>query len=267
MENEKLVKLSLPFSENRNITVRVYVPARSEEMNFPVIYMTDGQNLFYDEDSSFGCWHTMEAVKELSARTGKAAVIVGIHNDGAPLQRTCDLTPCSIGTLRYPPDMPEEIRRMCVPDGEAFESFIINTVMPAVEKDFPVKTGRENTAFCGSSSGGLFAFYIALNHPELFSFSGVFSPAPINMIYDYQEAEKWMLSKLGGNMPFLYMYSGGADQAEKDILSGLEQVCAFLEDKYPSELIKKVVSPDMKHHESAWEQVFRDFLAIFLSAQ
>ena len=65
MIKEQTVTMYLPYVEGKNKTVRVYVPEHDECEKLPVIYMTDGQNLFdLDKESGqFGCWYTREAVK------------------------------------------------------------------------------------------------------------------------------------------------------------------------------------------------------------
>ena len=80
MIKEELYELSLPYYSGENKKVRVYVPEHEKAETLPVIYMTDGQNLFEDNNpGQFGCWYTHEAIKEV----GKA-IIVGIHNDEGP---------------------------------------------------------------------------------------------------------------------------------------------------------------------------------------
>ena len=146
MNKEQLVTLQLPYREAGTKTVRVFVPEHGEEELLPVIYMTDGQNLFEDNrPRQFGCWYTREAVKEERKKSGKAAIIVGIHNDESPVQRAKELTPKSIGAIIFPDDMPEHVRKMMAPEGELFDDFVVNTVMPEIEKRFPVQTGREYT--------------------------------------------------------------------------------------------------------------------------
>ena len=169
MINESLTTLTLPYDDSRTKTVRVFVPAHGEGEKFPVIYMTDGQNLFDEESSSFGSWHTREAVRAELESGGRGAVIVGIHNDEDPKTRASELMPKGIGTLVGP----EEIIRSFTPAGEAFDSFVIDTVIPEIEKSFPVLTGRENTAFCGSSSGGMMSLFTALSHPDVYGAAGV----------------------------------------------------------------------------------------------
>ncbi len=267
MVNEKIAVLSLPYAGKGSKTVRVYVPAHEEGETFPVIYMTDGQNLFEfePERGQFGSWYADKAVLDEQNLTGRAAVIVGIHNDGSPMERTSELTPVTMSDLVFPPDMPEELKNALSPQGEIFDDFVINTVMPAVESQFPVKTGKKYTAFCGSSSGGLQSFFTVLSHQDKFSMGGVFSPAL--MMYEKSGLERWIRSKTADKdqIPFLYMYTGGADGLEQEIARDFEWLCGILEEQCLLDRIKKSVMPEQPHHESAWENRFRDFIHIFLS--
>lgn len=248
------IKLSYPGKDNRR--VRVYVPGHTDGQTFPVVYMTDGQNLFDEETSSWGCWHTRESEQSIHREIGKSAVIVGIHNDNP--WRDNELTPGSIGEIIGP----EEMDGFTAPEGEIFDRFVTETVMPMVEAKFPVKTGRENTAFCGSSSGGLQAFFTVLSHPELFSAAGVFSPALL--LYRVEDLRRWINERLEKELPFLYLYTGAGDELEKRICVSVEQTLNILKKCYPKHLIKTVIKPEKKHHESAWEPVFADFLRDFL---
>ena len=268
VKKEEIVTLTLPYSPKRQKTVRVYIPAHEEGETFPVIYMTDGQNLFEEETTRFGSWLTHDAVKAEQAQSGKAAIIVGIHNDGSPLERNNDLTPKSIGKIN---GFLMKILAFPSPDGESFARFVTEVVKPAVEKKFPVKTDRDNTAFCGSSSGGLMSFYMALTYPGIFSAAGVFSPAMI--LYSEKDMSGWIRSRVsqangltnGQNMPFLYIYTGNGDKREKDMFKGEQQTYAVLKECYPNDLLKEVVIPDAMHNEGAWAPVFRDFLHFFLT--
>ena len=190
-------------------------------------------------------------------------MIVGIHNDVSPIQRTVELTPGCIGAPAYPQEMPKEMIAKLKPEGEVFEDFLLNTVKPAVEERFPVKKGRSNTAFCGSSMGGLFAFYIAMSHPDVFGFSGVLSPAFV--VFDPDDVAAWIKAHASGELPFIYLYSGAADELEKTICEVTESSYDVLKDLFPKSLLKKVIMPEQPHHEKAWEPIFRDFLHIFLS--
>lgn len=65
----------------------------------------------------------------------------------------------------------------CLPY-DNFINELINDVMPYVEKNYPVRVGRENTTLAGFSMGGRETLYIALKRPELFGYVCSISAAP-----------------------------------------------------------------------------------------
>lgn len=262
MISESITELSLPYPDKNDRLVRVYVPAHEDGETLPVIYMTDGQNVLYDEYATFGCWHTPEAIAEERKENGQAAIIAAIHCAPNSVDRTNEMTP-AIGEIFFPPDMPEEIRSMMQPQGEIFDSFIVNTVLPAVEKQFPVKTGRNNTAICGSSSGGLQAFFSAVSHPDTFCAAGVLSPA-FSIFYP-GSCFDWILSAVKDDMPYLYLYSGAGDPMEQQICQATDATYDFLLECYPAQKLNEVILPDAKHNEAAWKPIFKDFLHLFLT--
>ena len=267
MTEEAITVLSLPYHGNRTKTVRVFVPAHEEGETLPVIYMTDGQNLFESSPLQYGCWFTREAVREEQTKGSKGAVIVGIHNDGTPLERACELLPGTIATLLPPQGPGAEQAKDLVPEGEIFDDFILRTVMPAVEAQFPVKTGKAHTAFCGSSFGGLESFFTVLSHPDRYAAGGFFSP--VFMMFQKEELKDWIFSKTGdpASLSFLYLYMGGSDDMEKALTPDFELVCDTLQQRCHEQQFKKLVRKDMPHHETAWKTAFQDFLHIFLSQQ
>ena len=63
----------------------------------------------------------------------------------------------------------------------AYDNFInelTNDLMPWIESNYPVKTGRENTAITGFSMGGRESLYIGFSRPDLFAYVGAVCPAP-----------------------------------------------------------------------------------------
>ncbi len=253
-----LFDLTLPYPEKGARRVRVYVPAHGEDELLPVIYMTDGQNLFDEETGTWGCWHTREAMEAERQSSGRAAIIVGIHNDNP--WRDNELTPGSIGDVICAHLM----EGYTASEGEIFDSFMLGTVKPYVEQHFPVMTGRENTAVCGSSSGGLQAFFAALSHPEVFSAAGVFSPA--FLLYGEDDMRRWIHSRLtAAQLPYLYIYTGAGDDLEMRIYQSTEAVYDMLMACYPMHLLNEIVLFEQPHHEKAWAQIFPDFIHTFLN--
>ena len=62
-----------------------------------------------------------------------------------------------------------------------YDNFIhdlTNDLMPYIEKNFSVKTGRENTAITGFSMGARESLFIGLTRSDLFGYVGAACPAP-----------------------------------------------------------------------------------------
>lgn len=67
-----------------------------------------------------------------------------------------------------------------LPHFQAFDNFIndlSNDLMPYIEANYSIQTGRENTAIAGLSMGGRESLYIGFSMPETFGYIGAFCPA------------------------------------------------------------------------------------------
>lgn len=279
MINEKLYTELLPYPDGRKKQIWIYVPDHAENTKLPVIYMTDGQNLFDENSTPYGSWGVANAVKNEIENGSMGAVIVGIDNGS--VMRENELTPKSIGNLitenenfvsQLPQDMLATLNEINkdfyktfnAPQAEMFDEFLLNTVIPYVESKFPVDTDKNSRAVCGSSMGGLFAFYSAVENSDVFSFSGVFSPA--FLLYKETTLINWLMSKITDDMPYLYVYTGGGDPLEEIICKTTESTYDMItECGYPFDKSSIVILPENKHNEDAWREMFPDFLHTFLS--
>lgn len=59
-----------------------------------------------------------------------------------------------------------------------FINDLVNDLMPYVEENYSVLSGRENTAIAGFSMGGRETLFIGLSRPDLFAYVGAIAPAP-----------------------------------------------------------------------------------------
>lgn len=258
--NAKIDTVSLPYPERGERTVWVYVPKHNDNDFLPVIYMTDGQNLFDENATPYGSWKVIKAVEQEQANGSLGAVIVGIDNGN--IWRDSELTPKCIGEV--------QLRHMLAdnftPEGEVFDRFMIDTVIPYIESNYPVKTDRKNVAVCGSSSGGLMAFFSGIEHSDKFGFVGAFSPA--FLCYTESDWRKYLLNKIDGNKPYLYIYTGSGDELEQMIFQSVELIYDLLpETGYPYDMLNEVVLFENQHNEKAWAEIFPNFLHTFLNFQ
>ena len=59
-----------------------------------------------------------------------------------------------------------------------FDTVLTTELMPLIEKEYSVATGRENTAITGFSMGGRESLNIGMKHPDLFGYVGAICAAP-----------------------------------------------------------------------------------------
>jgi len=140
---------------NRN--VEVWLPPgydSSTATRYPVLYMSDGQNLFDPRFASTGTdWGVDEAVVDLVRRgVIPPIIVVGVWNSA---ERGPEYSPWH-GAPQY-------------------ARFLIEELMPRVNREFRTLTGPQNTAVMGSSMGGLLSYYLVTYHPEAFGACGCMS--------------------------------------------------------------------------------------------
>jgi enterochelin esterase-like enzyme len=123
---------------------------------YPVLYMSDGQNLFDPRIANTGVdWGVDEAVVRLVRQgTIPPVIVVGVWSTA---ERGAEYSPWH-GAPRY-------------------ARFLIEELMPRVDREFRTLTGPANTAVMGSSMGGLLSYYLVTNHPGVFGSCGCLSTA------------------------------------------------------------------------------------------
>ena len=127
---------------------RVFLPAgyhENELESFPVVYMQDGQNLFFPEEAYGGAhWRVAETLRLLdSMNLVRRVIVVGVY----PEDRTRDYTS---------------------PGYEAYGRFLVEDLKAWVDSTYRVLDGPRNTAVMGSSLGGVVSFYLAWHRPDVF---------------------------------------------------------------------------------------------------
>lgn len=145
--------------------VRVWLPtAYADEpgRRFPVLYVMDGQNVFTADTAFAGVsWRAGDTAQRLiDEKRIEPLILVGVDNSGA--HRTDDYTPSPfLGRGGHADD---------------FARMLIDEIKPFVDSRYRTSPDHEHTAIAGASLGGLFALYVALARPDVFSRAGALSP-------------------------------------------------------------------------------------------
>ncbi|WP_152537183.1 glycoside hydrolase family 11 protein [Ruminococcus flavefaciens] len=105
----------------------------------------------------------------------------------------------------------------------AYDNFlydISDSLIPFIEANYSVKTGRENRAITGFSMGGREAIYIGLMRPDLFGYVGGACPAPgitpatdMFMTHPGCMQESEMKFRNVGPEPAVFMITGGTNDS------------------------------------------------------
>ncbi len=163
------------------------------QRRYPVLYMHDGQNVFraHEADSFAGSWRAdTTADRLISEGQMRECLIVGVSHGGAA--RIGEYMPPYVRIkpwLRFPVRLQTRAARVeaarlspyALPElqGRADQTFRYyqDDVYAFVRSAYRALPGREHTAVCGSSMGGLFSLYIAWQHPQFARHYAALSPA------------------------------------------------------------------------------------------
>ncbi|MBQ6589790.1 MAG: esterase family protein [Butyrivibrio sp.] len=134
----------------------------STDKKYPVLYLLHG--IFGDEYSMSG--DDNNKIKE----------IVGNMVADGLIEETIVVCP-NMYAATDPSQKPGFDAEACIPY-DNFINDLVNDLMPYIEGEYSVLTGRENTYLAGFSMGGRETIYITLQRPELFGYVCAISAAP-----------------------------------------------------------------------------------------
>lgn len=165
----KTWKISIPELTGRERRrAYAYLPTMYKEQprrRFPVLYMFDGHNVFFDSHATHGIsWSLGEYLDFLDIPIIVAAVECNHHPDNGRLSEYSpyDFTDPELGTITG--------------RGEITMDWFANTFKPLIDRRFRTIPWREYTFIAGSSMGGLMSLYAVTKYNELFSRAAALSP-------------------------------------------------------------------------------------------
>ena len=220
-----------------------------ELRRYPVLYMFDGHNVFYDALSAFGkSWNMTSYL----LWTRKPLIVVAVECNKRGNNRLKEYSPTSFSDPKF-----GNIRGR----GRTYMEWLVKELKPKVDATFRTMPDREHTIIAGSSMGGLMSLYAATAYNKYFSRAACLSPSL------WTNPSKLMeLVERAKTLPdtTVYMDYGSEElanhPAQKEALMEMSQL-----------LLKKSVNltfriiPGGNHSEASWEKqipIFMDCLGI-----
>jgi len=146
----------------------IYLPdsyQREPEKRYPVMYMFDGHNVFFDEDATYGKSWGMNSYMQKSR---KQLIIVAVECNHQGNNRLVEYAPfgfenSEIGKIRG--------------KGNVYMNWLVKELKPWIDQNYRTLPDRKNTLICGSSMGGLMALYAACTYNHVFQRAACLSPS------------------------------------------------------------------------------------------
>ena len=149
--------------------VYIYLPDEYYEKpkrQYPVLYMFDGHNVFYDEDATYGkSW----GVADYLDYTDTPLIVAAIEcNAGANNERLVEYSPYRFDDKQYGHF-----------DGKGKDTlnWFVHEFKPYIDANYRTAPDRAHTFIGGSSMGGLMSLYALLNHNDVFGRAAALSPS------------------------------------------------------------------------------------------
>ena len=240
------------LSGKQKRTAYIYLPDYYEEDTFrryPVWYMFDGHNVFFDSDAAYGkSW----GMASYMAWSRKPLIIVAVECNKKGNGRMREYSPYNWEDTKW-----GKIRGR----GKVYMEWLINELKPYVDTNYRTLPDRKNTIIAGSSMGALMALYGVTCYNKVFQRAALLSPSL------WVDPSKLYNMVARANMKFdttIYMDYGSEEMFNHDGSDDALISMTTLLLKKRANLTFRIV-PGGTHSEASWEQqipVFMDCLKL-----
>lgn len=138
---------------------------KEPQKRYPVMYMFDGHNVFFDSDATFGkSW----GMAKFMTRSKKDLIIVAIECNHEGNSRLQEYSPinfqnATLGRIKG--------------KGRIYMNWLTKELKPFIDRSYRTLPERENTILAGSSMGGLMALYGCCVYNHVFQRAACLSPS------------------------------------------------------------------------------------------
>ena len=230
----------------------VYVPndfKRNPDRRYPVLYMFDGHNVFFDKDATYGkSW----GMRDYMVRTKTPMIIAAVECNHSPNHgRLSEYSPYTFKT----PEL-GHIRGK----GRTTMNWMVNTFKPFIDQNFPTIPDRAHTFIAGSSMGGLMSLYAVLAYNRTFSRAAALSPS---LWFAPQQLERMLSRARIGRDTVVYMDYGVREFSRHENMAQQFGLVASRLMEMGILLDCRIV-PDGEHCEASWERQIPFFMNTLL---
>ena len=233
-----------PFGLDRNTFVYLPDDWQSSGRRYPVVYMFDGHNLFFDSTATYGtCW----GLKEYMDAHPQAIIVAPEcnHEGNARLE---EYSPYDFAWQEY------DIKGR----GKAYLDWMVQELKPLIDAKYPTLPERENTAIGGSSMGGLMSLYAVTAYNDVYSRAACLSPS---IWFATRSLDRLIRDAQFAPDTVIYMDYGSREMAHHDNMrKQYAAVTSRLLEKQV--LLTSRIVPNGDHCEACWEEQIPFFMHI-----
>lgn len=230
------------FADNKPRNAYVYVPEEAKKnprARFPVLYMFDGHNVFFDEDATYAkSWGMAEFAEEMEL----PLIIAAVECSHAPNHgRLREYAPFSFEDREY-----GRIKG----EGRLTMEWLVNVFKPSIDENFPTLSQRKYTFIAGSSMGGLMSLYAVMEYNHIFSRAAALSPslwaggAQLNHLL--------RMARLRGRTMVYIDYGSREMHWRRGIRTGFIQAVSIMMER--GVMVEARIIPGGEHNEASWQK-------------
>ncbi len=225
----------------------VYVPDEyktNPEARYPVLYMFDGHNVFFDSHATYGkSW----GMPEFLERENVPLIVAAVE---------CNHSPDNGRLSEYSPFSFEDERFGSIKGkGKITMEWFTKVFKPMIDRNFPTLPDRKYTFIAGSSMGGLMTIYALTKYNHVFSRGAALSPS---VWFNNKKLEK-LINTSQFDETIMYMDYGSEEMSWRPgMTNGYNRIAGRLINK--GVMLNSRIVPGGTHTEASWEKQIPYFM-------
>ena len=233
----------LPTEKPRRLYIFLPKGYDASDRRYPVFYMFDGHNVFYDSHATYGkSWGMKEYLKKHNLQL----ILVAVECNPEGFRRLFEYSPWDFSAPRPIGDVQGL--------GKVTMDWFTTVLKPEIDATYRTLPDREHTIIGGSSMGGLMSLYAAVEYNHVFSRAAVLSPS---LWVSPSKLKELIRSHPLASPTRIYMDMGTGEIDKRRLaLSGMFETAKYLS-KAGADVSANVI-PGAVHNEAAWEKRIPD---------